>query len=684
MNTYFQNPSIRIMGFLLVSLVFLSNPVWSQKDPSPKMSVTQGKPDETAYYLPEVVVTGYKPSEKHSKPYVEDTVSAGELEDSQPGKISDALDKLPSVANVGSGYFASPSIRGMSRRRTLVLVNGERLDTMRNLGVSASHISPLGVREVSVLRGPFSTIYGSDAMGGIINIITKSPELSQKKMYDVSFNSAYFGNGNGVTTGLAAAIGTDTLNYSFVGSFRDQGNTQNPGGEVAYSGYTDYNLTNSVFWKFTPSQSVKVSASYARGLDVGNPTGESTKTGTHPEELNQSLTVKYLNQIDGVLLKDFQVRLSLKQMHDTIQVTNQNIAKNAKAKVFNETFIGPMLDYQIYQELQLGSFAGLLLGFSGYYQSDVSIKGHKKVYELSSGAFKKDFGVVDFVSDGEALDAGIFAEMNAKISERLNIGAGLRYDYFLIEAAWQTEEAPDIGLLSQKYPKEKTQLDALSYHVGGSWRFWENTSTFFNAGTAFRAPSIKDLYYSGNTPYGYTKSNPDLMPEESVNLETGVKYVKQKISASASVFYTFVQNLIAIRWDDAQEIGTFENIGKAEIKGVEGSLATPLGSGFSLDLGSALMQGRDIHFNEPLEDVPPWEVFSGLSFVHKLDDLDFRHRVEVNYSHAENAVVSGDTPAAAFVTVDYFWALVWKANYKLTLSVTNIFDAKYRPFHHHE
>ncbi len=568
----------------------------------------------------------------------------------------------------------------MARRRTLILVNGERLDTLRNVGVSASHLSPFGVQEISVLRGPFSTIHGSDAMGGIINIITKSPQLSPEKMYDVSLHSGYFSNGNGISTALAVAVGTDTLNYSFVGSFRDQGNTQYPGGEVADTGYTDYNLMNSLFWKLTPSQSVKVSASYARGVDVGNPSGISTKTASHPEDLNQSVTVKYLNQIEGEHFKDFQLRLSLKQMYLTVDMTNRNASNNTKVKNFNETFIGPMLDYQIYQELQFGSFAGLLIGASGYYQADVAVKGRKKAYELNTGYFKNDTGEVNFVSDGGVLNAGAFAEMNAEISERLNIGSGVRYDYFLFGAAWQTEEAPNIGLNSKKYPKEETHLDAWSYHIGGSWRYLENTSAFVNAGTAFRAPSIKELFYSGSSPNGYNMSNPHLLPEESVNVETGLKYLKRKISASASVFYNLVHNLIVTRWDDSHEIGIFENIGKAEIKGVEGSLATPLGAGFSLDLGTAFMEGKDIHLNEPLTDVPPWEVSSGLSYAHKLADLDARHRVEWRYSQKENRAVSGDTPASAFFTMDYFFVLAWKASYKFTVSVTNILDEKYRPY----
>lgn len=651
-----------------------------------KEEVDQGKKGTEEDYdvsatLPDVVVTGHKTSIHHYNTYTETKIDSEAIENQPYDHITDVIERKPGLSSVGNGYHRASVIRGMSRRRTLILVNGERLDTLRNAGVSASHISPFGVKEINVLRGPFSTIYGSDAMGGIINIITKSPELSHEKMYDVNVNSAYMSNGNGVNTGMAAAVGISDLYYSFAGSFRDRSDIEYEGGEVSNTGYRDFNVSNSIFWRITSAQSIKINASYAKGTDIGKPTGDLNREGYHPEELNQSLTLKYLNQFNGSVFKDFQLRLSLKTMDMSVQMDVQNYENGVSVDNRKDTSIGPMYDYQIYQSMQLGSFVGLLIGANGYYQEDISIIGRKKVYDIESGFFKKDSGEVSFVSEGEAINAGIFTELTVDVTKNFNIDSGIRYDFFEIGAAWQTEESGTLGIDSTVHPKEKHEFSASSYHLGGAYRFIDYTSFFANAGSAFRAPSIKELFYSGSTPNGYNISNPNLKPEKSLNIEGGLRYLNKKISASVSVFQNTIQDYITIDWNEDHSIGSFENIGKAQIRGVEADLDIPLVYGFSYYLGSAYMRGRDIKLDEPLQDVPPWQLSTALSHEHRYENLLAGHRFQYTYSHKEKEAVTGDVAAESYYFIDYFFYLKWRENYKLTFSVTNITNEKIRPFY---
>ena len=95
-----------------------------------------------------------------------------------PANVAEGLSATPGVAALGSGGFSLvPSVRGLARRRVLYLIDGARLSSERRTGPNASFISPEDVDRIEVLRSPASVLYGSDAIGGVIHILTREPEL---------------------------------------------------------------------------------------------------------------------------------------------------------------------------------------------------------------------------------------------------------------------------------------------------------------------------------------------------------------------------------------------------------------------------------------------------------------------------------------------------------------------------
>lgn len=641
-----------------------------------------GNGEEHLYYLvPEVIITANRYDPDHKKTHVEQKITEEELEESGLDQLADIIEKEPSVGAAGAGYHRSPIIRGLGGRRSLLLINGERTDTLLNTGPTVSYISPFAVEEIEVYRGPFSTIYGSDAIGGIINIITKNPDLSEDKFYDVQLNNNYMSNGDGVNSGLSAAVGTPDLYFSAGGTFRNRGDTEYDGGSVDDSGYTDYTLYNSFFWRFTSKQSVKVQYRYSEGIDIGKPTGDENRRGEHPTEVNQSTSVKYQNHFNGKVFKDLHAFVSAKTVNLEVEMDVENPDMNVSVDNQVETSIAGIYAYQLYQTLAFLSSGQLIIGSSGIWEKGVEISGQKKVYDLSTGYFKNDSGIVPFIENGESINSGIFAEVTYDFFRDLRLDAGVRYDIFLFGADWQSEEYGALGITSDSGTKEMKQLEALSYHGGASYRFAKYYSVFGNIGTAFRAPAIKELFYTGSTPLGYTISNPDLKPEKSLNTEGGIRWITKKVNSSLSVFRNDIRDYITVYWNEDHTIGQFENIGRAEITGVEGNLDLQLPYQFSWLTGATYMEGRDTVLDEPLEDVPPLEILTALSYRHNVfRKISFKHTAQYSYSHEEEEAITGDEPAAAFSLWDYLFAAQWGENYRLTLSVTNIADVKYRRY----
>jgi hypothetical protein len=125
----------------------------------------------------EVVVTAMRhPEPEADIPAASTVVSAETLQKKMAPNIAEALDNLPGLTDLGSGGFSLvPSIRGLARRRVLLMVDNARLSSDRRTGPSASFISPEDIGRVEVMRSPSSVFYGSDAIGGVVHILTREP-----------------------------------------------------------------------------------------------------------------------------------------------------------------------------------------------------------------------------------------------------------------------------------------------------------------------------------------------------------------------------------------------------------------------------------------------------------------------------------------------------------------------------
>jgi outer membrane receptor protein involved in Fe transport len=149
----------------------------------------------------EVTVTAAKGLRATSEiPQTVTSVGEEEIEQRRPVGIGEAYERSPSVLSTDTNPFrARPQIRGLQSNRLLVTVDGERLNDPRfgqdSVGVSPALIDTSQIKQVEVVAGSGSSLYGSDAIGGSINIITKGPDRSVDGIrYDVKFNGDYGSN----------------------------------------------------------------------------------------------------------------------------------------------------------------------------------------------------------------------------------------------------------------------------------------------------------------------------------------------------------------------------------------------------------------------------------------------------------------------------------------------------------
>ena len=136
----------------------------------------------------EVVVTASRyEQESFATPVPIDVVSEDLLARVKPEKVMDLLKQLPGVEVAGEGPFRGlPVLRGLSSNRVLILVDGQRLNNSREstqfAGIQPGLVDLSQVERIEVLRGPASVLYGSDALGGVVNFITRQQAFGQDQL----------------------------------------------------------------------------------------------------------------------------------------------------------------------------------------------------------------------------------------------------------------------------------------------------------------------------------------------------------------------------------------------------------------------------------------------------------------------------------------------------------------------
>ncbi len=124
----------------------------------------------------EVTVTAWNDSGTSAAvPMAQHVVSDEAIRENQPESVVQALQNSPGMHFIGKGGVSvTPSIRGLARRRILLLVDGARITSDRSAGAAAQFFPPELVRQVEVVRSASSVIYGSDAIGGVIQVIPRA------------------------------------------------------------------------------------------------------------------------------------------------------------------------------------------------------------------------------------------------------------------------------------------------------------------------------------------------------------------------------------------------------------------------------------------------------------------------------------------------------------------------------
>jgi vitamin B12 transporter len=435
------------------------------------------------YKLSEIVVS----ATRTNTPSIEiassiSVIDSAEIAQSNKTNVLDLLKDqygLSIVQTGGPGQLAQLYIRGAGAGEVMVLIDGVKLNNPDDPGNSYdfSNLPVDNIERIEILRGPQSTLYGSDAMAGVVNIITKKGDGSPSYYFNLE------GGSLNSFKGLAGTSGSyGQADYSV--AFSKTGTDGIPAADMVYGnthpdGYDAYNISSRFGWTFNPDIKLNMYANFnsgKTGLDLGGGPDANDPTYEAYHEQGEYKVEANILGFQGL----WQQNISLSFMRNLTRY-------NDDSTLYNPVFSTSFSQGDIYQLEWLNNIKIL--------QAQVLTIGFSTEIENSSYADQSLSSVY-----GNSLDISPEKKMNAfsgylqdqiKMSGNIFTTAGIRYDNY--------------GSLGS----------ALTYRITQSYIIKE-TGTKLKAvfGTGFKAPSLYDLY---DPTYG----NPSLKSEYSSGWEAG-------------------------------------------------------------------------------------------------------------------------------------------------------------------
>ena len=545
----------------------------------------------------EVVVTALRYPESSIDVPAASTVVMGEtLAEMLVPNINDALQDAPGVGALGSaGFSLVPSVRGLARRRVLYLIDGARLESDRRTGPNASFVSPDDIERIEVLRSASSVFYGSDAIGGVIHLLTRIPRFDGGLHGRVQTGYAAANGEKRVGLGLEGSSGTWAFSLSF--QYADAGLYRAPGGaKVLESQYTQGSLLAKIAHR-TDKREIDIGLLAARGTDIGKPSvTAATKPTWYPRE-NQNLVQlhwkeKNVGEDGEILFHAFVNPNFLETLTDTYA---GYLTKEAYAMT-DSTEYGAQLSYS----KKVGPEFRLEGGLDYFGRADADAVNTYTSFDA--------FGTVTEVEDerpyvdGRRGDLGVFLSADYAGIDRLDILGGARYDVLRLRAKPLGEDGP-----IRKSEEQATGFLAVSYKLA------DELTAFVNVARAYRMPSINELYYTGISGRGFIVGQPDLLPESSFNLDGGLKLLGKRFFLGLYAFRTRIDDMIE-RYKLDPTTYTYGNIERGLLHGIELEAETFLLDGWKIFGNIAMIRARSLATGEPLNDVPPFRIYAGTRY----------------------------------------------------------------------
>ncbi len=586
---------------------------------------------------------------------------------------------------------AAPFIRGLTGQQTLILIDGIRLNNSTFRAGPNQYfntIDPGMVERIEVVRGPGSVLWGSDAIGGVINIVTRTPEVRYGDYGDASFrqtvSTADFGSYSRANLdvslrGSGIFGGASFLNINDV----DTAGPLNVQDFTAYQQYAgDLKFVRQVgrdrFLTVALQHFVQEDLPRSDRFSPFIPEADQRPTFFDPQQRNLAYIRFHGYDQSHAAFDDFAFTASYARQREATTVEDLRAGRdNFDVNEFTVDTVGFILQLN----KDIGPLGRLTYGAEWYHDE---VDAFSQRFSATTGAFVEN-RTPQFPPDSFYEQVGAFLVWNVDLTERLNFIAGTRFQYIDVGAT------PIVDVNGTPTP---VNLDLnFSDWIGSgalTFRLSEDIHLIGSLSEGFRAPNLDDLAATNTLvqQMGVDLPSPNLTPERSLTYELGVKVDRPRLRGQVFVFWNDLRDNI-LRNEAGTAPGTIffsRDNRDSFVQGVESTGEFLLEDGWSIYGNYFYTFGKDREEQVPLSRIPPPQGILGLRWrsreakswfdiwlwmVHGQGRLAPRDFTDARISNTGNS---------GFTTLNFRTGttLDARARHRVGLVVENITDRSYR------
>lgn len=622
--------------------------------------------------LDEVTVTATRSSMSvNSVPYSASVVTRNDFNKQVSRTLPEALSGTAGVfiqkTNHGGG---SPFVRGLTGNQNLLLLDGIRLNnSIFRYGPNQymTLVDPFIVERIEIVRGSGSVQFGSDALGGVINMQTHRLAFAKEKKWSARVHGRYTNSGMEWTVRPEWQYSSPRFSFQLGASIKKFGDLK--GGDTTGfqrpSGYNEHSFDSKLLLNL--GKEWFLTATYQQQQQNDVPVYHKYIKENYALNTSDPLT-RYLGylQIDknftSTIFKGLEITLAQQGLREKrfAQKNNSNILREEEDKI-------QTLSFTVDMPLQFFKNWSANLGAESYYDHINSNRRDINQTNVNANALR------GLYPDGARYNSTSLYLMHHIRLGRLNIEAGTRYSQYKARIADTT-----LG-------KVTISPRALVFQAGASYAFSTALHLYANLSDGFRAPNIDDLGTLGIVDFRYEIPAYDLKPERALNYEIGLKFHQPAFKMRVALFRNQLSDLIT-RVKTGTRINGYdvyikENVEKGYIWGTEFQWQFDFHKYWSASGMISYLYGQSETKQEPLRRIPPVHSLTSIEFHQKrfrtglrMDWVAKQDRLAQG-DKDDNRIPTGGTPGFTLLnlysTYDFKKAAV-------QLYFTNIFNADYR------
>lgn len=631
----------------------------------------------------------------------------------------------------------SPMLRGFSTNRVMLVVDGVRMNNAIFRAGNVQNVISIdasALESTEILFGPGAVMYGSDAIGGVMDFHTLSPKLADSAQ-KVLFSGNAFGRYSSANTektghadfniGLKKFAFTTSFTYSDYDDLTtgSKGNpyflrpayqetingvdtqlvNSNPQ-KLVHSGFSQLNAMQKI--RFSPNKNWDVEYAFHYSQTSDAPRYDRLYLDANNDSLLDFAQWYYgpqkwmMNRLGITHSKQTKLydRLRIVAAMQNNEESRHDRRFNNK-RLRNQTETVDAYSLNIDLDKKITDKITLFYGTEGVYNSIGSVANRINIETLVEEPTNTRY------PNGSTWQVyGAYANLKYKIVPKIVMNAGLRYSHYFIKADFDTTQFPF------PFTQAENSNGAFNGSLGFVFSPLQTWQIYVNGSTGFRAPNIDDLgKVFESEPGSVLVPNDDLKPEYAYNAEIGTaKTFGNFLKADAAVYFTYLDNALARRNfqyngadsimynGELSQVQAIQNIASAYVYGVQAGIDVSFGLGIGLRSTISYQYGEEESEDSllfyPKSHVPP--LFGSTHLIY--ERKKFRFDVYADYNAAmafedlplternDNAPYAKDANGNPFVPA--WWTLNFKAAYyinkylALNAGIENITDQLYRPY----